>query len=105
MGTEIHLVLLLILLAIFLFTWPNIQTIKFGFWLPKPLEEKKAKTPNPLKPKTPDDCPNCREEKPSPAKEAQTRQMHCPWSEVGNRRGRKKTLSTQVAQQQVFSDH
>jgi hypothetical protein len=52
MRTETHLVLLLILLAIFLLIWPILQTVRFGFWLQKPLQERKPKIPKPLKPQT-----------------------------------------------------
>ena len=74
MRTETQLVILLILLVIFPLVWSILQSIRFGFWLPKPIQEKKPRIAKPLKPKTPDDCPICREEKISPANEAQTRQ-------------------------------
>ena len=95
MRTDTHLAYFLIIFVILISIWPILRTIRFGFWRQKPLEEKKTKTPKPLKPKTPDDCPVCREEKASPLKEAQTGQMPRPWSEVRNRRGRKKEISTQ----------
>ena len=95
MRTETHLVILLILLVIFPLIWSIFQSIQFGFWLPKPIQEKKSRIVQPLKPKTPNDCPICREEETSSAKEAETRQPPCPWNEVRNRRGRKKGISTQ----------
>ena len=95
MRTDTHLAYFLIIFLILISIWPILRTIRFGFWRQKPLEEKKAKTPKPLKPKTPDDCPICRGEKASPLKEGQTCQLPRPWSEVRNRQGRKKTLSTQ----------
>jgi len=95
MRTETHLGYILIIFAILIPIWPVLRTIRYGFWQQKSLEEKKARTPKPLKPKTPDECPICREEKTSPAKEAQTCQLPRPWSAVRNRRGRKKILSTQ----------
>ena len=95
MRTETQLDILLILLVIFPLVWSILQSIQFSFWLPKPIQEKKLRIAKPLKPKTPDDCPICREEKISPAKEAQTPQPPRPWSEVRNRRGRKKGISTQ----------
>jgi hypothetical protein len=95
MRIEIHIAYILVLFAILISIVPILQTIRFGFWQQKSLEEKKARTAKPLKPKTPDDCAICREEKTSPAKEAQTRQQPRPWSEVRNRRGRKKSISTQ----------
>jgi len=78
MRTETQLVILLILLVIFPLVWSILKSIRFGFWLPKPIREKKPRIAQPLKPKTPDDCPICREEKTSPAKEAQTRQPPRP---------------------------
>jgi hypothetical protein len=95
MKTETYLAYFLIIFAILISIWPILRTIRFGFWQQKPFEEKKAKTPKPLKPKTPDDCAICRGEKASPPKGVQIRQLPCPWNEVRNRRGRKKTLSTQ----------
>jgi hypothetical protein len=95
MRTDIHFVYFLIILAILILIWPILRTIRFGFWQQKPFEEKKAKTPKPLKPKNTDDCAICRGEKSSPPKGVQIRQLPCPWNEVRNRRGRKKTLSTQ----------
>ena len=95
MKTEIHLAYILVLLAILISSVPILRTIRFGFWRQKSLEEKKTRTPKPLKPKTPDDCTNCRKEKTSPAKEAQTCQLPRPWSEVRNRRGRQKSIVTQ----------
>ena len=95
MNTETHFIYILILLAILISRWPILRILPFDFWQRGQTPEKKAKTVRPLKPKTPDDCPICREEKTSPAKEAQTRQPPRPWSEVRNRRGRKKGISTQ----------
>jgi len=71
MRTETHLAYILIFLAILTYIWPILQTVRFGFWQQRPLQEKKPKTPKPLKPKIPDDCPMCREEKASPPKDAQ----------------------------------
>jgi hypothetical protein len=95
MRTETYLAYFLIIFAILISIWPILRTIRFGFWQQKPFEEKKAKTPQLLKPNTPDDCAICREEKGSPPKVALIRQLPCPWSEVRNRRGRKKGISTQ----------
>jgi hypothetical protein len=95
MKTETQLAYFLIIFAILISIWPILRTIRFGFWQQKPLEEKKAKTLKPLQPKNPDDCAICREEKGAPPKEAQTRQLPRPWSELRNRRGRKKGISTQ----------
>ena len=95
MKTETHFIYILILLAILISLWSILRIIRFVFWQRGPIPEKMAKTAKPLKPKTPNDCPICREEKTSPAKEAQTRQPPSPWSEVRNRRGRKKGISTQ----------
>jgi hypothetical protein len=58
-------------------------------------QEHKSKTPRALKPKTEDDCPFCREEKGSSIDKPETCPAPRPWSEVRNRRGRKKTISTQ----------
>jgi hypothetical protein len=97
MRTEIHLGYILIFLAILKSIWPILllQTVRLCFWQQKALAQKKAKTPKPLKPKTPEDCPICRDEKASQPKAAQTRRLPYPWIKVRNRRGRKKTLSTQ----------
>ena len=95
MKTEIHLAYILVLLAFLISSVPILRTIRFGFWQQKSLEEKKPRTPKPLKPKTPDDCAICREEKGSPAKEVHPCQLPRRWSEVRNRRGRQKSLSTQ----------
>ena len=95
MKTEIHLAFILIFIAILTNLWPILQTVRLSFWQQKALAEKKAKTPKPLKQKTPDDCAICREEKGSPQKEAQTCQLPRPWSEVRNQRGRKKSISNQ----------
>ena len=94
MSTETQLAYILILLGILISIWPILRTIRFGFGQ-KSLEEKKAKTPKPLKPKTPEDCAMCRAEKVSPPKGSQPRQQPRPWSEVRHRRGRKKSISTQ----------
>ncbi len=48
-----------------------------------------------LKPRTPDDCPQCRQEKASSAPEASTRSPIRPWSEVKGHRGRPKQIDTQ----------
>ena len=66
MRTETHFIYILIFLAILVSLWPLLRIIRYDFWQRGPLPEKKAKTPKPLKPKTPDDCPICREEKGSP---------------------------------------
>ena len=85
----------LIWLAILNSIGPLLWTICFDFWQRDLLPEKKAKTPKPLKPKTPEDCAMCREAKALPPKEVQPCQMPCPWSAVRNRRGRQKSISTQ----------
>jgi len=95
MRTETHIAYILILLAILNNIWPILQSIRLGFWQQKALEEEKARMPKPLKPKTPDDCALCRKEKESPQKAAEISQLPRPWSEVRNRRGRKKGISTQ----------
>jgi IS1 family transposase len=95
MRTETQIVILLFLIAILPLINLILQSIRLGFWLPKPAEEKKPRIAKPLKPKTSDDCLFCQAEKACPPKEPQTRQMPRPWSEVRNRRGRKKGISTQ----------
>jgi hypothetical protein len=95
MTIETHLAYILIWLAILSSLWPILRSIRYDFWQRSPLPEKKVKTPKPLKPKTPDDCAICREKKGSPPKEAQTCLLPRPWNEVRNRRGRKKSISTQ----------
>jgi len=95
MRTETHIAYILILLAILNNIWPILQSIRLGFWQQKALEEEKARMPKPLKPKTPDDCALCRKEKESLQKAAEISQLPHPWSEVRNRRGRKKGISTQ----------
>jgi IS1 family transposase len=95
MRTETQIVILLILLAILPLINLILQSIRFGFWLPKRRKDKKPRIAKPLKPKTPDDCLFCQAEKAYPPKKPQTQQMPRPWSEVRNRRGRKKGISTQ----------
>jgi hypothetical protein len=95
MSTETQIVLFLILLTILPLINLILQSNWFGFWLPKPVQEKKPRISKPLKPKTSDECPTCRAEKASPPKEGQNRQQPRPWNEVRNRRGRKKSITTQ----------
>lgn len=95
MRTETQIFILLILLAIFPLINLILQSNRLGFWLRKPVQKKKPRIVKPLKPKTPEDCLFCQAEKACPPKEPQTRQMSRPWSEVRNRRGRKKGISTQ----------
>ena len=95
MRTQTHLGYILIIFAILLSIWPILRTIRFGSWQGNSGEEKKTRTPKPLKPKTPDDCAIGREEKGSPPKEIQPGQLPRPWNEVRNRRGHKKSIFTQ----------
>ena len=58
-------------------------------------QEHKPKAPRALKPKTEDDCPFCRKEKGLCIEKPGICGATRPWSEVRDRRGRKKTISTQ----------
>jgi transposase-like protein len=95
MSIETQIVILLILLALLPLINLILKSSQFGFWLPKPVQDKKPRNAKPLKPKAPDDCLFCQAEQACPPKERQTRQTPRPWSEVRNRRGRKKGISTQ----------
>jgi hypothetical protein len=78
MKTEIYLTFILIFIAILTNLWPILQTVRLGFWKQNAIDEKKAGTPTPLKPKTPNDLALCREIKESSPKEAQTHLRPCP---------------------------
>jgi hypothetical protein len=95
MKIEYHLILFLILLAILILIWLILRSIQHKHGSQQELQERKAKTPRPLKPKTEDDCLLCLVEKGSSDGKPGNRQPPRPWSEVRDRRGRKKTLSTQ----------
>jgi hypothetical protein len=79
MKTETQIVILLILLAILPLINLIFQSIRFGFWQPKRLKDKKPRIAKPLKPKTPDDCLFCQAEMAYPPKEPQTRPMPLYW--------------------------
>jgi hypothetical protein len=95
MKIEYQPVSLLILLAIFILLPVILQSILLNLRSQQGTPEHKPKTPRPLKPKTEDDCPFCREEKGSCIEKPGTCPTPRPWSEVRNRRGRKKTIYTQ----------
>jgi IS1 family transposase len=95
MKIEYQPVSLLILLAILILLRAILQSILLNH-RPRPgTQEHKPKTLRPLKPKSEDDCPFCREEKGSSIEKPGTCGTARPWSEVRNRRGRKKTIFTQ----------
>jgi hypothetical protein len=81
--------------AILLLLWPMLQSSLLTLRPRQEPQERKPKSPRPLKPKTADDCPLCRAEKGSPPAKPEVRPTPPPWSEVRSRRGRKKTISTQ----------
>jgi len=95
MKIEYQPVSLLILLAILILLPVILQSILLNFRPEQGTQEHKPKTPRPLKPKTEDDCPFCRADKVSPLEKPEIRPTLRPWSEVRNRRGRKKTIFTQ----------
>ena len=95
MKIEYQPVSLLILLAIFILLPVILQSILLNLRSQQGTPEHKPKTPRPLKPKTEDDCPFCREEKGSCIEKPETCGPPRPWSEVRNRRGRKKSIFTQ----------
>jgi hypothetical protein len=95
MKIEYQPVSLLILLAILILLRAILQSILLNHRPQPGTQENKPKTPRPLKPKTEDDCPFCREEKGACIEKPGTCGTPRPWSEVRNRRGRKKTIFTQ----------
>ena len=95
MKIEYQPVSLLILLAILILLRAILQSNLLNHRPQPGTQEHKLKVPKPLKPKTKDDCPYCREEKGSSIEKPGTCGTPRPWSGVRNRRGRKKTISTQ----------
>lgn len=94
MRTEYAILDSLLLLTILYIIWLIFQQWSWSRSFNQP-QTKKTKTPQPLKPKTENDCPQCSAKKTSPPPEAQVRSTPRPWSEVKSRRGRKKTIPTQ----------
>lgn len=95
MKIENQPVSFLILLAILILLRAILQSILLKLRRQSGIQEHKPKTPRPLKPKTEDDCPFCREEKGSCVEKPGTCPTPHPWAEVRNRRGRKKSTFTQ----------
>ena len=95
MKIEYQSVSFLILLAILILFQAIHQSILLKLRSQPWNQEHKPKAPRLLKPKTEDDCPFCRVEKGSSIEKPGTCPTSQPWSEVRNRRGRKKTISTQ----------
>ena len=95
MKIEYPPVSLLILLAILIILRAILQSILLKLRPQPGTQEHKPKTSRPLKPKTEDDRPFCREEKGSCLEKPGTCGTPRPWSEVRNRRGRKKSIFTQ----------
>jgi hypothetical protein len=62
----------------------------FPGWRPQP-QSTKHRSPRPLRPRTPDDCPFCRETSNSPANSRTV----IPYAQLKSPRGRKKTIDTQ----------
>jgi transposase-like protein len=86
---------LLILLAIFIILRAILQSIILNHRSHPGIRKHRPKTPKPLKPKTDHDCEFCREGKGSCNEKPGTCRTPRPWSEVRNRRGRKKSIYTQ----------
>lgn len=85
----------LILLAFLLILGSFLHSALFTFKLRDILKEPQAKTPRPLKPKSEDDCRQCKAEKGTSPNTLVLASAPPPWSEVRSRRGRKKTIHTQ----------
>ncbi len=94
MKTEYAILDSLLLLTILYIIWLILQQWSWSRSFNQP-QMKKTKTPQPLKPKTENDCPQCSAKKTTSPPEAQICSTPRPWSEVKSRRGRKKTIPTQ----------
>ncbi len=86
--------LALILLILLTLQWQLLQA-QAWLWFQKTQTAPKTKTPRILKPKSENDCSACLSQKACAGIVPQAPKQPRPWSEVKNRRGRKKTIPTQ----------
>ncbi len=88
---ESYLFLLALLLGLLwlLWCWLQHRPPQAHLTAPRPSRQRL------LKPRTPDDCPQCRRDKASPVVEMATRLPIRPWSELKSRRGAPKRIDTQ----------
>jgi IS1 family transposase len=85
----------LILLAFLLFIGSFLHSALLNFKPRRIPKEPQPKTPRPLKPKSEDDCHQCKAEKGISPHTLVLATPPAPWCEVRSRRGRKKTIHTQ----------
>jgi hypothetical protein len=94
MRIDYRFIILLILIATLPIISFSLGLLRLAFRLPPQSPEEKPKTPRPLKPKSEDDCPQCRAKKDSPPGIHEVRPTPRPWCGVKSNRGRKKTICT-----------
>jgi transposase-like protein len=86
-------------LALFTVLWV-IVLVAHRLWraahlpIPASVSSPKRKTPRPLKPRTPNDCPVCGRPHPTPLWGNPRKPGILPWRERKSRRGRRKTICT-----------